>query len=236
MNNYRRFDGYRRDDRDTSAPPHDFGGVQCVASDALLPNIAALNISTDAEPPLDASLNVEVDVHRETRSGSPGQQKPDSPKKLTSTEGEGVDNATPGALPPFQPSVPTAPSMPTIPGAQPYSMAAPYFHPGPWGVPQMHHMQYGMPYYSGYHVVPPGPAGPHSDANSAPYPTPYWPGMYGVSLMCLFRSTIADETGYSPLFPTQPTLNNATTRTLGSLFIHLLLCLPLATFKTNIED
>lgn len=185
MHNYRRFDGYRRDDQEPSAPHHDLGSVQCVTSDTLLPNIAALNISTDAEPSLDASLNAGLDGSREPRSGSPGQQKPDSPKNLISTGGdrEGADNATPGALPLFQPSVPAAPSMPTIPGSQPYPMSAPYFHPGPWGVPQMHHMPYGIPYYSGYHVVPPGPAGPHSDANPAPYPTPYWPGMYGVSLM-----------------------------------------------------
>ncbi|KAF7436583.1 hypothetical protein PC9H_003416 [Pleurotus ostreatus] len=206
MNNYRRFDGYRRDDRDPSAPPHDFGGVQCVASDALLPNIAALSITADAEPPLDASLNVEVDVHREPRGGcSPGQQKPDSPKKLASTEGEGVDNVTPGALPPFQPSVPTAPSMPTIPGAHPYSMPAPYFHPGPWGVPQMHHMQYGMPYYSGYHMVPQGPAGPHSDANSSPFPTPYWPGMYGPFVSHPTYSQQRDHTDAGqPVYPSPP--------------------------------
>ncbi|KAF4573131.1 hypothetical protein EYR36_007641 [Pleurotus pulmonarius] len=189
-----------RDDRDPSAPPHDFGSVP---NDTVLPNIGALNISTDAEPRLDGTLNVGTDVNHEPRSGSPGQQKPETPGKLASTESnrEGAESATPSALPSFPPPVPP-PSMATLTG-QPYAHPH-YFHPGPWGVPQMPHVPYAVPYYPGYHVVPPGPGGVHSDANSAPYPAPYWPGMYGPFISHPTYAPQRDADGGQPVYPSPP--------------------------------
>ncbi|KAG5221066.1 rna-binding protein [Salix suchowensis] len=188
MSNYRRFDGYRRDDRDPSAPPHDFGGVQCVASDALIPNIAALNISTDAESP-DASLNVEVDDHREPAAILQANRSQIPPRRLHRPKAKG--------LPPL----------------------AVYLHSNRRTLGSTPDASYAV-----WHAVlfwiprgPPGPAGPHSDANSAPYPTPYWPGIYGPFISHPTYSQQRDHTDAGqPVYPSPPVP-------------------PSATFKTNIE-